>query len=66
MKWQGSDFIMHGLFVDDMAQSSTSQEMIKKFMREFSDFEYTKGDLMTSYFVLEVKLDKAASQHICQ
>jgi hypothetical protein len=42
MKWEGSDFNMHGLFVDDMAHASTSQKMIKKFMKENSkDFEYT-------------------------
>jgi hypothetical protein len=36
MKWEGSDFIIHGLFVDDMAHASTSQKMIKKFMKEYS------------------------------
>ncbi len=36
MKWEGSDFIMHRLFVDDMAHASTSQKMIKKFMKEYS------------------------------
>ncbi len=41
MKCEGSDFIMHGLFVDDMAHASTYQKMIKKFMKEYSkDFEY--------------------------
>ena len=61
MKWQGSDFIMHGLFVDDMAHASTSQKMIKKFMKEYSnlkDFEYTRDDFMTSFLGLEVKQDK--------
>ena len=36
MKWEGSDFIMHGLLVDDMAHVSTSQKMIKKYMKEYS------------------------------
>jgi hypothetical protein len=59
MKWEGSDFIMHGLFVDDMAHASTSQKMIKKFMKEYSkDFEYTAGDFMTSFLGLEVEQDK--------
>jgi hypothetical protein len=61
MKWEGSDFIMHGLFVDDMAHASTSQKMIKKFMKEYSnlkDFEYTRDDFMTSFLGLEVKQDK--------
>jgi hypothetical protein len=42
MKCEGSDYIMHGQFVDDMAHASTSPKMIKKFMKEYSkDFEYT-------------------------
>jgi hypothetical protein len=36
IKWDGSDFFMHRLFVDDMAHASTSQKMIKKFMKEYS------------------------------
>jgi hypothetical protein len=41
IKWEGSDFIMHGLFVDDMAHASTSQKMIKKFIKEYlKDCEY--------------------------
>jgi hypothetical protein len=35
MKCEGSNFIMHGLFVDDMAHASTSQKMINKFMKEY-------------------------------
>jgi hypothetical protein len=50
---------MHGLFVDDMAHASTSQKMIKKFMKEYSkDFEYTGGDFMTLFLGLEVEQDK--------
>ncbi len=50
---------MHGLFVDDMAHASTSQKMIKKFMKECSkDFEYTGGDFMTLFLGLEVLQDK--------
>jgi hypothetical protein len=56
MKWEGSNFIMHGLVVEEMALASTSQKMIKKFMKEYSkDFEYTGGDFMTSFFGLEVE-----------
>ncbi len=58
MTWEGSDFIMNGLFVD-MAHESTPQKMIKKFMKEYSkDFEYTRGDFMTSFLGLEVVQDK--------
>ncbi len=35
IKWEGSDFIMHGLLVDDMAHASTSHKMIKKVMKEY-------------------------------
>jgi hypothetical protein len=49
---------MHGLFVDDMAHASTSQKMIKKFVKEYSkDFEYTGGNFMTSFLGLEVEQD---------
>ena len=59
MKWEGSDFIMHRLFVDDMARASTYQKMSKKFWKEYSkDFEYTRGDFMTSFLGLEVEQDK--------
>ncbi len=45
--------------VDDMAHASTSQKMIKKFMKEYSkDFVYTGGDFMTSFLGLEVEQDK--------
>jgi hypothetical protein len=50
---------MYGLFDDDMAHASTSQKMIKKFMKEYSkDFEYIGGDFMTSFLGLEVEQDK--------
>ncbi len=63
MKWEGYDFIMHGLFVDDMAHASTSQKMIKKFMKEYSkNFEYTGGDFMTSFLGLEVEQDKGPTR----
>jgi hypothetical protein len=59
MKWEGSDYIMHGLFVDDMAHAATSKKMTKKFMKEYSkDFEHTWGDFMTSFLGLEVEQDK--------
>ncbi len=57
---------MHGLFVDDMAHESTSQKMVKIFMKEYSkDFEYTRGDFMTSFLGLEVedKADISESTH---
>ncbi len=50
---------MHGQFVDDMAQVSTSPKMIKTFMKEYLKyFEYTRDDFMTSVLGLEVEQDK--------
>jgi hypothetical protein len=54
MKWAGSDFIMHGLFV--MADASTTQKMIHE--KYSKDFQYTRGDFMTSFLGLEVEQDK--------
>ena len=30
MKWVGEDFIIHGLFVDDMQHTSTSQALMNR------------------------------------
>jgi hypothetical protein len=63
MKWEGSDFIMDELLVDDMTHASTSQKRIKRFMNEYSkDFEYARGDFMTSFLGLEVEQDKGQIQ----
>ncbi len=44
---------------DDMAHASTSQKMVKNFKKEYlKDFEYTRGDFMTSFLCLEVEQDK--------
>jgi hypothetical protein len=48
MKWEGPYFIIHGLFVDDMAHASTPQKTVKNFIKEYlKDFEYTRGDFVT-------------------
>ena len=45
MKWVGKDFIIHGLFVDDMEHTSTSQILMDEFMKAYShDFEITPPD----------------------
>ncbi len=50
MKWKGSDYIMHGLFVDDMMHTSTSENMMVKFFKLYSKtFKYTCGDLMKTF-----------------
>ena len=56
IKWEGSDWIMHSVFVDDMAHTSTLKKMLKIFFTEYGkDFEYTGGDLMTNYLGMEVE-----------
>ena len=50
MKWEGDDFILHGLFVDDMSTIPTSDHLKEEFMALYSaDFDVTGGDLMKSF-----------------
>ena len=56
MKWEGEDFIIHGVFVDDFKTIPTSMKLKEEFERLYSaDFEYTGGNLMTSFLGLEVE-----------
>ena len=42
MKWQGTDWIMHGVFVDAMMHTSTSTEMLKEFFELYAkDFSFS-------------------------
>ncbi len=50
MKWAGEDLIIHGLFVDDMQHTSTSQALMYEFMEAYSrDFEITGGEVMSTF-----------------
>ena len=63
MKWEGSDWIMHRVFVDDMAHTSTSKKMLKKFFTEYGkNFEYTGGDLMMNFLGMEVEQEAGCIQ----
>ena len=56
MKWVGDDFIIHGVFVDDFKSIPTSKKLKDEFERLYSaDFEFTGGNLMTSFLGLEVE-----------
>jgi hypothetical protein len=56
MKWEGDDFIIHGVFVDDFKSIPTSKKLKDEFERLYSaDFEFTGGNLMTSFLGLEVE-----------
>jgi hypothetical protein len=55
-KTKGSEYIIHGLFVDDMMHISSCDELKKEFMDKYSkDFEITGGDLMKTFLGMEVK-----------
>ena len=56
MKWEGDDFILHGLLVDDMSTIPTSDHLKEEFMTLCStDLDVTGGDLMQSFLGLEVE-----------
>ena len=58
MKWEGSNYIMHGLFVDDMMHTSTSKKMLAQFFKLYAQsFKYTGGDLMKTFLCMEVEQD---------
>ncbi len=47
---------MHGLFVDDMMHTSTSEKMMAKFFKLYGKtFKYTCGDLMKTFLGMEVE-----------
>ncbi len=50
---------MHGIFVDGMIHASTSQELKRKFIKEYKrDFKITCKDIMTSFLGMEVEQDE--------
>jgi hypothetical protein len=66
MKRQGSDFIMHGLFVDDMMHVSTFGKPLDEFLALYQkDFEITGGGLMETFLGMEVEqLGKVNKLHL--
>ncbi len=59
MKWKGSNYIMHGLFVDDMMHTSTSEKMMAIFFKLYGKtFKYTSRDLMKTSLGMEVEQEK--------
>ena len=56
MKRQGSDFIMHCLFVDDMMHVPTCDKLRDEFLTLYQkDFEITGGGLMETFLGMEVE-----------
>ena len=56
MKRKGSDFIIPGLFVDDMMHVPTCDELKDEFMEKYKkDFDITGGGLMETFLGMEVE-----------
>ena len=56
MKRQGSDFIIHGLFVDDMMHVPTRDKLRDEFLELYQrDFEITGDGLMETFLGMEVE-----------
>ncbi len=65
-KTEGSDYIIHGLFVDDMMHISSCEELTKELMDKHSkDFQITEGGLMKTFLGMEVeKSGKTIKLHL--
>ncbi len=56
MKRVNNDFIIHGLFVDDMMHIPTNDALLEEFMDKYSkDFDITGGVLMETFLGMEVE-----------
>ena len=67
MKRVGEDFIIHGIFVDDMKHVPTAKYLLDEFLEKYTrDFEITGGhQLMESFIGLEVEQsDSKISLHL--
>ena len=59
MKHVGDEWIMHGLFVDDMTRAATSYELRDQFIREYrEDFDITLEDVMSTFLGMEMEHNK--------
>ncbi len=55
MKRKGSDFIIHGLFVDDMMHVPTCDELRDEFMAKYKkNFDITGEGLMETFLVMKI------------
>ena len=56
MKRDGEDWIIHGMYVDDMIHASTSEKLKREFIREYTrDFNITLEENITSFLRIEIK-----------
>ena len=59
MKRKGKEWIVHGLFVDDMAHASTCPKLKKRFIHEYKkDFDITEEGIMSTFLGMEVEQSK--------
>ena len=59
MKHVGDEWIMHGLFVDDMIHAATSDELRDQFILEYKeDFDITLEDVMSTFLGMEIEHNK--------
>jgi hypothetical protein len=55
-KTKGDDYIIHGLFVDDLMHISSIDELKQEFLGKYSmDFQITGGGLIKTFLGMEVK-----------
>jgi hypothetical protein len=52
MKSQGSDFVMHGLFVDEIMSHKLCDEFLEIYLK---DFEITGGGFMETFLGMDVE-----------
>jgi hypothetical protein len=65
MKRVNNDWIMHGLFVDDMIYASTNNVLKQRFVNDYTaqhigEFEITCEDLIASFLGMEVEKDRGS------
>jgi hypothetical protein len=61
MKRDGDDFIIHGLFVDDMMHIPTCERLKTEFLEKYTkDFDITGGGLMETFLGMQVEQSKKA------
>ena len=59
MKHVGDEWIMHGLCVDDMFHTATSDELRNQFISEYrEDFDITLEDVMSTFLGMEIEHNK--------
>ncbi len=62
-KTKGSDYIIHGLFVDDKMHISSCEDLTKELIDKYSkDFEVTGGGLMKTFLGMEVEQSGKTNQ----